>query len=159
MAVDVISDAETALATYRISSDIGIVAGGFASGAAISLLGIRGALLAGVGHLLLIAVLVLVVRETRQRAVPRPLSPTLPGGPVMPDAQPPPEPTPELFRALLVDQGLEFLSAERRQAALDSHRAMRPALARLRAAPLSFVEPVSEPASALAWLERGGGAR
>jgi hypothetical protein len=77
----------------------------------------------------------------------------------MQSAEPPPEPTPELFDALVADQGLNFLSPQRRAAALETHRAMRPALAKLRAVRLNFLEPVSEPASALAWLENGGGPR
>jgi MFS transporter, DHA1 family, multidrug resistance protein len=158
MAVDVIDDAETALASYRISADIGLMTGGLASGVAISGLGVSGALVAGVIHLLLIAVAAVVVRETRK---PTALSaaavlsaPTILGGPVMPVPEPPPPvPTPELFDALVVDQGLDFLSAERRLAALDTHLAMRSALLKLRAVPLNFLEPVAEPASALAWLE------
>ena len=161
MAVDVLDDAETALASYRIAADLGLIAGGVASGAATSVLGTRGAVLAGAVNLLLIAGVVAAVRETRKRAAWPPIvlpNPTTPGGLVMPvpEPPPPPVPTPELFDALVTDQGMGFLSAQRRAAALGTHLAMRPALLKLRAMPLNFLEPVAEPASALAWLERGG---
>ena len=161
MAVDVLDDPETALAGYRISADLGLIGGGVASGAAISALGIHGALLASSANLLLIAGVVALVRETRPVRTNIPQNPTIPGGLVMPIRQtPPPEPvpTPELFDALVADQGLEFLGPQRRAAALGTHLAMRPALLRLRAMPLRFLEPVAEPASALAWLDREGAA-
>jgi MFS family permease len=161
MAVDVLDDPETALAGYRISADLGLIGGGVASGAAISALGIHGALLASAANLLLIAGVVALVRETRPVRTNILQNPTIPGGLVMPIPQnPPPEPvpTPELFDALVADQGLEFLGPQRRAAALGTHLAMRPALLRLRAMPLRFLEPVAEPASALAWLDREGAA-
>jgi MFS family permease len=134
--------------------------------AAISVLGIHGALIAGAVNLLLIAAVVAVVRETRAAARPTNARkiPAITGGLVMPipEIPPPPEPapvpTPALFDALVADQGLEFLSPQRRTAALGTHLAMRPALLKLRAMPLRFLEPVAEPASALAWLDRGGAA-
>jgi MFS family permease len=169
MAVDVVADPETALAAHRIASDFGLLAGGIASGAAIAAVATPGALVAGGVHLLLIGAIAVTVRETRGRArraisvsaidVP-PLigiSPaTLPGGSFMSSESDTSYPSPELFDAMVADQGLEFLSAERRRAALETHSTMRPALAKLRAVPLNFLEPVSEPASALAWLEHGG---
>jgi MFS family permease len=165
MAVDVLDDPETALAGYRISADLGLIGGGVASGAAISVLGIHGALVASAANLLLIAGVVALVRETRPataRSTNIRQTPKIPGGLVMPFPQtpPPPEPvpTPALFDALVADQGLEFLSPQRRAAALGTHLAMRPALLKLRAMPLRFLEPVAEPASALAWLEREGAA-
>ena len=166
MAVDVLDDPETALAGYRISADLGLIGGGVASGAAISVLGIHGALVASAANLLLIAGVVALVRETRPataRSTNNRQTPKIPGGLVMPipETPPPPEPvpTPALFDALVADQGLEFLSPQRRAAALGTHLAMRPALLKLRAMPLRFLEPVAEPASALAWLERRGGGR
>lgn len=62
-----------------------------------------------------------------------------------------------LFRGMLAEQGLAPLADERVAAALAVHAAMGPALAALRSVPLSYLEPVVEPTSALAWLERGGG--
>ncbi len=62
------------------------------------------------------------------------------------------------YRAALADQGLPPLTDERLAAAVAVHQAMRPDLEALRAVPLPYLEPVSEPASALAWLERGGAA-
>jgi len=52
------------------------------------------------------------------------------------------------------DLGLRF-EEERYSAALAAHAGMRASLDRLRAVPLSFLEPV-EPDSALVWLENGG---
>jgi MFS transporter, DHA1 family, multidrug resistance protein len=165
MAVDVVDDPETALAGFRISADLGLIAGGVTSGAVISALGIHGALLAGVANLLLIAGVVALVRETRPAAARTPVArqtPTISGGLVMPIPETPPPPgpvpTPALFDAMVADQGLDHLGPQRRAAALGTHLAMRPALLKLRAMPLRFLEPVAEPASALAWLEREGAA-
>jgi hypothetical protein len=52
------------------------------------------------------------------------------------------------------DQGFEFELA-RYAAALAAHQGMRAALLRLRAVPLSFLDP-TEPDTALSWLENGG---
>lgn len=65
------------------------------------------------------------------------------------------EPTEEIFRAILANQGLTFTD-ERLAQAVASHAAMRPELDALRQVPLSFLEPVVEPATALRWIERGG---
>jgi hypothetical protein len=64
-------------------------------------------------------------------------------------------PTAEHYERVALDQGLTFEPA-RYAAALQTHAGMREALLRLREVPLSFLEPVSEPASALQWIERGG---
>ncbi len=64
----------------------------------------------------------------------------------------PDEPT---FRAILTNQGFA-LTDERLAHAVAGHVAMYTELAALRAVPLSYLEPVSEPASAMAWIERGG---
>jgi MFS family permease len=167
MAVDVIDDQETALAAYRISADFGVVLGGISGGAAVGTFGVRGALGAGAVHLLIIGLLGLAIGETRRRAKADVPIPTFIGGhamqlPELPNetpAPPAPQPTAALVDALVADQGLEFLSPERRDAALATHRSMRPALLKLRAVPLRFIDPVSEPASALAWLESGGVSR
>jgi MFS transporter, DHA1 family, multidrug resistance protein len=65
------------------------------------------------------------------------------------------EPSIETFRALAVHQGLE-LSEERLAQAVATHAGLRPGLEALRDVPLSFLEPVLEPATALRWIERGG---
>ena len=52
-------------------------------------------------------------------------------------------------------QGLSY-SPERLTYAQVEHARMRAELEALRAVPLSYVEPVIEPATALAWLENGG---
>lgn len=64
-------------------------------------------------------------------------------------------PESEMFGAVLQLQGL-VLSDDRLAAALQDHVAMRPALERLRAHPMRYLEPVSEPGAALAWIESGG---
>ena len=58
------------------------------------------------------------------------------------------------FRAILENQGLA-LSDERLAQALEGHIGMRADLEKLRAVPLSYLEP-SEPGSALQWIEQGG---
>ena len=65
------------------------------------------------------------------------------------------EPSPETFRAILANQGLS-LSDERIAAAVATHTAMRADLEALRRVPLSFLEPVIEPGTALQWIEQGG---
>lgn len=67
----------------------------------------------------------------------------------------PSEPTVDGFRALLANQGLT-LTEERLAQAVATHAAMRPDLEALRAIPLSFLEPVLEPGTALQWIEQGG---
>lgn len=66
----------------------------------------------------------------------------------------PNEMTVEDFRRRASDQGFEF-ELDRCAAALETHQGMRDALLRLRAVPLSFLDP-TEPDSALTWLENGG---
>jgi hypothetical protein len=67
----------------------------------------------------------------------------------------PAEPSLETFRALMTHQGLA-MSEERIAQAVVTHTTLRPALDALRVVPLSFLEPVLEPATALRWIERGG---
>ncbi len=62
--------------------------------------------------------------------------------------------TTEDYERLAADQGFSF-ELSRYAAALTTHAGMRDALHRLRAVPLSFLEP-TEPNSALQWLENGG---
>jgi hypothetical protein len=64
-------------------------------------------------------------------------------------------PTPEILAVLAANQGLR-LSADRIVQAAAHHAAARPALHRLRALPLSYLEPVIEPITALRWIENGG---
>jgi MFS family permease len=68
MAVDVAVNAEGGLAAYRISSDVGLLLGGIAAGAAVSISGPAGAFWWAAGALLAGAVLALAVGETRPRA-------------------------------------------------------------------------------------------
>ena len=63
--------------------------------------------------------------------------------------------SPPPFEAMLAVQGLS-LEPERLEAAIAVHTALQPSLERLRSLPMSFLEPVVEPASALAWIENGG---
>jgi hypothetical protein len=61
---------------------------------------------------------------------------------------------PELYAAMLADQGLS-LSDARIADAEAAHTRLRPGLEQLRGLELSFLEPVPEPATALRWLEAG----
>jgi hypothetical protein len=65
------------------------------------------------------------------------------------------KPTEMLFREVLAEHGLT-LSEDRLAAALIGHRGAHSQLERLREFPLSFLEPVVEPASAMRWIEAGG---
>jgi hypothetical protein len=60
-----------------------------------------------------------------------------------------------MFRAILANQGLT-LTDERLAQAVARHAAMRTDLEALRAVPLSFLDPVLEPGTALQWIEQGG---
>jgi hypothetical protein len=62
-------------------------------------------------------------------------------------------PTADDLRRRAADQGFVF-ELSRYAAALQAHTALRESLLRLRAVPLSFLEPI-EPDSALIWLESG----
>lgn len=65
-------------------------------------------------------------------------------------------PSVALFRDLADHQGFTQLTEARLATSVATHAAMRDDLLALRAIPLSFLEPVPEPAQAIAWLERGG---
>jgi hypothetical protein len=60
-----------------------------------------------------------------------------------------------MFRAILDNQGLT-LTDERLTRAVAGHAAMRAELEALRAVPLSFLDPVLEPGTAIQWIEQGG---
>lgn len=179
MAVDVIPDTERALATYRISADIGLAVGGPLYGGLLAVGGHRAALVGAAIQLLLMAVLVAVAGETdparrlrrgharRPRRDPvhdrrhlRPVRSPNSGG-TMTDSRPtsPPaadtQPAPDVITVMLADQGRDLLGPWREKA-LETHRAMRPGVERLRALPLPFYPAVDEPAAALSWIERGG---
>jgi predicted MFS family arabinose efflux permease len=67
------------------------------------------------------------------------------------------EPAVDLIAAMAAHQGVaSYLSADRLAHARAVHASLRPKLEAMRAVPLSFLEPVIEPATSLAWLERGG---
>ncbi len=63
-------------------------------------------------------------------------------------------PSVELFGAMASYQGYE-LSADRIAEAVETHRAISEGLEALRRIPLSYLEPVPEPSSAIGWIERG----
>lgn len=56
---------------------------------------------------------------------------------------------------MIRDQGIEFEPA-RFEAASAIYGQMRGPILKLRKVPLSFLEPVAEPAAALRWIENGG---
>jgi hypothetical protein len=61
----------------------------------------------------------------------------------------------EQFLTFAANQDIT-LTPQRLAQAYATHLRYRRDLARLRAIPLRFLEPVSEPATALAWIARGG---
>lgn len=61
----------------------------------------------------------------------------------------------EQFVTFAVNQDIT-LTPQRLAQAYAAHLRYRDDLARLRAIPLRFLEPVSEPVTALAWIARGG---
>lgn len=63
--------------------------------------------------------------------------------------------TPDEMRVLLAHQDMD-LTPERLAQAHGIHERSRADLERLRAIPLPFVGAVTEPATALAWIENGG---
>jgi hypothetical protein len=67
----------------------------------------------------------------------------------------PGRPALELLAALAEDRGLDLSDAEL-EAAHAMHVRYRSELDRLRAVRLQYLPPYVEPASALAWIERGG---
>lgn len=63
--------------------------------------------------------------------------------------------TRDLLAAWAEDRGL-VLSEEQLEAAVEMHVRFRPELDRLRSVSLDYLPPFIEPATALAWIERGG---
>ena len=64
-------------------------------------------------------------------------------------------PTRELLAALAADRGI-VLTDEQLDAAHEMHVRFRHELMRLRGTKLDYLPPYIEPATALAWIERGG---
>ena len=65
------------------------------------------------------------------------------------------KPTRELLAAIADDREL-VLSAAELEAAREMHIRFRVELERLRNVPLPYLPPYIEPATAIAWIERGG---
>ncbi|MCX4093875.1 MFS transporter [Nocardia sp. alder85J] len=145
MTIDLAENPEGALAVYRIACDIGMLAGGLFAAAGIAAGGVRAALAATSVLLFGGLLLTLTVRET----LPRPSRPILLKEKIMP------LPPPEEFAVLATNSDIT-LTPERFAQAYATHVRYRAELERLRAIPLPFVETVSEPATALAWIEDGG---
>lgn len=145
MVVDLARERTTGIAGFRICADLGMLAGGAGAGTLAGLAGGQAALeIAGVA-LLGSALLALRLGETR--AQPRRDEE---GG-----SRQVTVPTPETIAVLADNQGLS-LSPERLDQAAANHAGLRSRLLRLRALPLSFLEPVVEPATAIRWIQRGG---
>jgi hypothetical protein len=64
-------------------------------------------------------------------------------------------PTVETLAVIAMDRDLE-IPRDHIESATNGHRSMRPKLQLLRALRLSYLPPVIEPATALAWIRRGG---
>lgn len=157
MTVDLAADPEAGLAAYRIASDVGMLAGGLLAGIGIAVGGLHGALWGTAGLLALALVLLLPVGETR-RPVPSP-SATAPTGTVPPDTPSPEDrmPLPDIdgFAVIAAAQDITLVP-DRLAQAHATHTAYHPDLQRLRALPLPYTEPVTEPATATAWIANGG---
>ncbi|WP_154756654.1 MFS transporter [Amycolatopsis pithecellobii] len=138
MTIDLAETPETAVAAYRIACDIGMLAGGLFAGAGIAVGGVHTALAATAALLFGGLLLTLSVRET----LPAPQEELVP------------MPSPEEFTALATNSDIS-LTPQRLSQAYATHARYRPDLERLRALPLPFTEPVTEPATALAWISGG----
>ncbi|WP_160148822.1 MFS transporter [Amycolatopsis alkalitolerans] len=145
MTIDLAETPETALAAYRIACDIGMLTGGVFAGAGIAVGGVHTALTATAALLFGGLLLTLSVRET----LPRRPHPSVVKEELVP------VPTPEEFTVFIANSDIS-LTPERLSQAYATHARYRPDLERLRALPLPFTEPVTEPATALAWIARGG---
>ncbi|MEV0066502.1 MFS transporter [Amycolatopsis sp. NPDC050768] len=145
MTVDLAEDPDTALAAYRIACDIGMLAGGLLAGAGIAVGGVHTALAATAACLFGGLLLTLTVRETLPR---RPHLSVVKEESV-------PLPSPEEFAVFAANSDIT-LTPERLAQAYATHTHYRADLERLRRLPLPFTEPVSEPATALAWITKGG---
>jgi hypothetical protein len=65
------------------------------------------------------------------------------------------KPSRELLASLAADRELVLSDAEL-EAAREMHVRFRAELERLRKVPLAYLAPYVEPATAIAWIERGG---
>lgn len=141
MTVDLAPDPEAGLAAYRIASDVGMLAGGLLAGVGITVGGLHGALWGTAGLLVVALVLLFTVGETRR---PVPVSEVV-------------VPLPDLdgFAAIAAAQDIT-LAPDRIAQAHATYTGYHPDLMRLRALPLPYTEPVTEPATASAWIARGG---
>ena len=176
MAVDLARRPEAVLAAYRIASDVGMLGGGLLAALAIAAGGLTTALWVTAALLVGGLLLTVTVGETLPRTPPPPVPAITPvrtsvrtsvRGVVDTPHHPPPyaprhteeEPVPlppiERFALLATHQDLT-LTPERLAQAHATHAEGRPMLERLRALPLSFTDEVAEPATALAWIARGG---
>jgi MFS family permease len=153
MAVDLARDPEAAIAAYRIASDVGMLAGGLLAALGIAVGGIHAALLGAAALLVGGLLLTVSIRETL------PLSTAPHPAPPLTEEEPVPLPPIDQLTLLAAYQDLT-LTPERLAQAHGTHTEGRPMLERVRALPLPFVEsetePVCEPATALAWIARGG---
>jgi MFS family permease len=156
MAVDLAREPEAAIAAYRIASDIGMLAGGLLAALGIAAGGIHAALLGAAALLVGGLLLTVSIRETLP---PTPLSTAPHPAPPLTEEEPVPLPPIDQLALLAAYQDLT-LTPERLAQAHGTHTEGRPMLERVRALPLPFVEsetePVCEPATALAWIARGG---
>ncbi|MFD2416018.1 MFS transporter [Amycolatopsis pigmentata] len=153
MVVDIAADPDTALAGYRIASDLGMLAGGLLSGVGIAIGGVDTALFATAALLAVGLLLTFAVGETLPaHSVVVPLE----SRPVKENFVPVSSmPSLEEFTVFAANSGIT-LTPERLAQAYATHTRYRPDLERLRALPLPFTEPVTEPATGLAWIAGGG---
>lgn len=178
MTVDLATVPDSALAVYRIGSDIGLLAGGLITGTTLALGGVRAALAVMAVVLVGGLILTVTVGETlpagrRRRPTSSPALAPVVMSPVVvslaattsavlsqPQLTDVKEalvslPSPEEFAVFAANSDITF-TPERLAQAYATHRKYRADLERLRQLPLPFTEPVSEPATALAWIARGG---
>lgn len=158
MTVDLAADAGNAIAAYRIASDLGMLGGGLLAGLGIAAGGVPGAF---AGAAVLLACGLLLTRTAGETLPPIPAAPphspatTPAAGPTVPKETSVPLPALEEFAALAANADITLTPARLAQAHA-THSGYRADLERLRALPLSFTEPVDEPATALAWIAAGG---
>jgi MFS family permease len=150
MIVDLAADPEPALAAGRIASDVGMLAGGLLAGVGIAVAGIAGALVGAAALLVGGLLLTCAVGETLPAAGPSTSRPST----VSPEVRMPLPPIDRL--AVLAENQDITLTPQRLAQAHATHAGYRPDLERLRALPLPFLDPTTEPGCAAAWIERGG---
>ena len=181
MVVHAAPDVRAALAAFRIVSDVGMLLGAIAAGALLGIQPGAAAFQWTAGALAVLAVATVAAGRLRDPglsasgyasapvrlltassepgqavhvAALRP-SPTSHRTGESAMASEPTQPTRALIEEWAAYQGLEY-GAPRLDYAREFHARIHPLVLQLRAVPLSFTEPVLEPASALAWLENGG---